>query len=79
MYYFIIIICNYGISVLDKDGPDRIRTGDLTLRKRSHYPSYATSPKSLANLGLIWIAISQIQQKCTVFHRIHETSKLLEE
>ncbi len=25
-------------------GPDRIRTGDLTLRKRSHYPCYATSP-----------------------------------
>ena len=41
-----------------EDGPDRIRTGDLTLRKRSHYPSYATSPKSLVNLRLIWIAIT---------------------
>ena len=41
-------------------GPDRIRTDDLTLRKRSHYPSYATSPKSLGDLHLIWIAISQI-------------------
>ena len=39
-------------------GPDRIRTDDLTLRKRSHYPSYATSPKSFGNLRLIWIAIS---------------------
>ena len=28
-----------------KSGPDRIRTDDLTLRKRSHYPSYATSPQ----------------------------------
>ena len=58
------------------DGPDRIRTGDLLLRKQSHYPSYATSPKSLRNLGLIWIAISQeIGQKCMVFHQIHEKSK----
>ena len=44
-------------STLNVGGPDRIRTGDLTLRKRSHYPSYATSPKSLGDLRLIWIAI----------------------
>ena len=44
--------------IKQKNGPARIWTGDLTLRKRSHYPSYATSPKSLGNLGLIWIAIS---------------------
>ena len=25
-------------------GPDRTRTGDLALRKRSHYPCYATGP-----------------------------------
>ena len=25
-------------------GPEGIRTPDLTLRKRSHYPCYATSP-----------------------------------
>ena len=62
-----------------KNGPDRIRTGDLTLRKRSHYPSYATSPKSLVNLGLIWIAISQILQKCMEYHQFHEMSRQLEE
>lgn len=29
-------------------GSDRTRTGDLTLRKRSHYPCYATDPAGLA-------------------------------
>ena len=60
-------------------GPDRIRTGDLTLRKRSHYPSYATSPKSFGNLRLIWIAIIEILQKCKEFHLFHEKSKQLAE
>ena len=45
-------------STLNVNGPDRIRTGDLLLRKQSHYPSYATSPKSFGNVRLIWIAIS---------------------
>ena len=31
-------------------GPDRIRTGDLTLRKRSHYPCYATSPQVFSKI-----------------------------
>ena len=60
----------------EKNGPDRIRTGDLLLRKQSHYPSYATSPKSLGNLRLIWIAI-EILQKDMESHRIHVMSKQL--
>ena len=32
------------LKLVKDGGPDRIRTGDLTLRKRSHYPCYATSP-----------------------------------
>ena len=46
------------VRVQQINGPDRIRTGDLLLRKQSHYPSYATSPKSFGNVRLIWIAIS---------------------
>ena len=59
-------------------GPDRIRTGDLLLRKQSHYPSYATSPKSFGDLRLIWIAISsEIEQKCKESQQIHEKSMQL--
>ena len=58
-------------SILNEGGPDRIRTGDLTLRKRSHYPCYATSPKNMINLRLIWIAISkQALQKCMGCHQV---------
>jgi|FLOH01.1.fsa_nt_gi hypothetical protein len=47
-----------GTVIKMNSGPDRIRTDDLLLRKQSHYPSYATSPKSFDDLRLIWIAIS---------------------
>ena len=65
-------------STQNVDGPDRIRTGDLTLRKRSHYPSYATSPKRVRDLRLIWITISQwFGQRCREYHQIHERSRQL--
>ena len=59
--------------------PTGFEPGDLTLRKRSHYPSYATSPNSLRERRLIWIAISHhlVVQRHKGFHQVHEMSRQL--
>ena len=58
-------------------GPDRIRTGDLTLRKRSHYPSYATSPQDWKKLSLN--LDSDFYFKCLRIVELITVEKLTEE
>ena len=43
----ISVVNTYGKkgSIQIRSGPEGLRSLDLTLRKRSHYPCYATSPK----------------------------------